>query len=675
MNDCYPGVPDHELIRVIGRGSYGEVWLARHRMLGALRAVKIVSRQTFDADRPFQREFEGVRNTEAISRSHPGLVDILSVGGGVDFFYYIMELADPAPGRYDSASTRELKTETVTADPLLGYAPKTLRSEIHRCGRIPMDRCLEIGSQLAQALQHLHDQALVHRDMKPSNVVFAGGIPKLADVGLVTSLGETRSFVGTDGYVPPEGPGTPGADLFSLGRVLYRMATGKDPGDYPDPLIIEDDPVLQDRWFELSAVIHRACDPDPPRRYQSASDMTADLFRVQRGFSVRRRQRWMARGRLLRRAAVGVATIVAAGWFLIPLTDWRPASPPPDRMDDESYPPDPVALALYEEAANHHPYTRAGVAQGIPLLQEAIRVDPQFIDPYIRAAHYYLQASAFYLRPRIALGNVRQYAEAALRIDPDHAEALVLLAKAPWKLDYDLRSAEAILRQALAIDPDAFMSRCHHYKLLRTEGRFAEARAIMDAINSWPSSSQRTEAYAVLSFMERDFQETRAWCAELRSPHTIIGQILQAAIHGAEGEYESAAEILLQALQQEMTPDLLGYLGFVEARRGRADEAERILRDLDEIEGFAYVDPYFKAHIFAGLDDTREVLRHLNRAYEDRSPKLLNALDTGLHNDFRWDHIRDEPGFQELIRRTGIPWHGNRVRLTATSAEKSAPNR
>ena len=90
-----PIIPDHELIRLIGRGSYGEVWLARSK-LSTLRAVKIVYRQSFEDDRPFEREFRGIQRFEPISRSHEGLVDILQVGGGEDCFYYVMELADDA---------------------------------------------------------------------------------------------------------------------------------------------------------------------------------------------------------------------------------------------------------------------------------------------------------------------------------------------------------------------------------------------------------------------------------------------------------------------------------------------------------------------------------------------------------------------------------------------------
>ncbi len=93
-----PPVADHELLGIIGKGAYGEVWLGRHTRLSVLRAVKIVRRSQFAEARPFQREFEGIRRYEPISRGHPNLVNVLHVGGTDECFYYVMELADPAGG-------------------------------------------------------------------------------------------------------------------------------------------------------------------------------------------------------------------------------------------------------------------------------------------------------------------------------------------------------------------------------------------------------------------------------------------------------------------------------------------------------------------------------------------------------------------------------------------------
>lgn len=228
-----PSIPDHELMRRIGRGSYGEVWLARHSRLGTLRAVKIVRRDQFDDARPFQREFDGIRRYEPISRGHLNLVAILHVGGTDDCFFYLMELADAREmsGVKSQISDREsapiglLTSDTGRSDT---YTADTLRSELKRRGALPLDRCLEIGLALASALAHLHERGLVHRDVKPSNVILVGGVPKLADIGLVAAVSDSRSFVGTEGYIPPEGPGTPSADCYALGKLLYELSTGHD---------------------------------------------------------------------------------------------------------------------------------------------------------------------------------------------------------------------------------------------------------------------------------------------------------------------------------------------------------------------------------------------------------------------------------------------------------------
>ena len=98
-------IADHELLRPIASGSYGEVWLARSAV-GTLRAVKLVRRDRFERAEDFEREFKGLQRFEPVSRSHEGLVDILQIGrpddGGREtegWFYYVMELADAAAGK------------------------------------------------------------------------------------------------------------------------------------------------------------------------------------------------------------------------------------------------------------------------------------------------------------------------------------------------------------------------------------------------------------------------------------------------------------------------------------------------------------------------------------------------------------------------------------------------
>lgn len=147
----------------------------------------------------------------------------------------MLELADQAAPGPNSAGTVEGSSPIVlqaspgeggidrgipsrpSIDPEV-YEPRTLRSQMKGGGRLPIDECVEISQGLTKALSHLHHHGLVHRDIKPPNIIFVNGRPKLADIGLVAKADATLSFVGTESYLPPECPGKPPADIYSLGE-------------------------------------------------------------------------------------------------------------------------------------------------------------------------------------------------------------------------------------------------------------------------------------------------------------------------------------------------------------------------------------------------------------------------------------------------------------------------
>ena len=147
-------------------------------------------------------------------------------------------------------------------------------------GRFPISECLDIGADIAAGLSRLHESGLVHRDIKPSNVIFVNDQPKLADIGLLASMDEAHSFVGTEGFVAPEGPGTAQADIFSFGKLLYEMATGLDRSEFPKlPPLAVDAVDGAEAFAELNEVFLRACDPDPARRYQSSAELRRERIR------------------------------------------------------------------------------------------------------------------------------------------------------------------------------------------------------------------------------------------------------------------------------------------------------------------------------------------------------------------------------------------------------------
>ncbi len=283
-----PEIPDHEIIRCIGYGAYGEVWLARS-ITGAYRAVKTIWREDFEDEASFRREFEGLLYYEPIARSHHGLVHILHIGqlqGDSPMYYYVMELADDAHTGHHIEPDR--------------YTPRTLLNDMRRYDHSPMpiDQVIHVGCQLARALRYLHGEDLTHRDIKPANIIFVHDRAKLADAGLIVQ-GMGVGFVGTQGYIPPDGSGTPRADVYALGMVLYEMISGKDRMEFPDLPDDNPDQSQHQKWIAFNRLICQAASA----RIDSQSVLSADalltrLEAIRAGeYGDERRVRWAKVGR------------------------------------------------------------------------------------------------------------------------------------------------------------------------------------------------------------------------------------------------------------------------------------------------------------------------------------------------------------------------------------------
>jgi len=304
---AFPVVPDHELIRLIGSGSSGQVWLAKNA-LGTYRAIKVVYEKTFRHRRPFEREFNGILKFEPLSRLHDGLVDVLHVGrnDAAGYFYCIMELADDVN-----------TAQAVNPDE---YQPRTLAHDLTRRKQVPVPECVRLGATIASALHFLHERGLIHRDIKPSNIIFVNGAPKLADIGLVAQISEARSYVGTEGFIPPEGPGTAQADLYSLGKVLYEISTGKDRNDYPE-LPPDLGNTRHDRdLIQFSKIVVKACRANSNQRFKTADAMLAALLAFQ--FSVDDPIKERNRQRLINiigiaGAVIGITVFTILIWRLV----------------------------------------------------------------------------------------------------------------------------------------------------------------------------------------------------------------------------------------------------------------------------------------------------------------------------------------------------------------------
>jgi hypothetical protein len=287
------------------------------------------------------------------------------------------------------------------------YVPKTLKTELRRRSRLLVTECLEIACSLTRALGVLHARGLVHRDIKPANIIFVGGVPKIADIGLVAASGQS-SFVGTEGFVPPEGPGSVQADLFSLGKVLYEMTMGKDRLDFP--ALHSDLSALPDRelLLEVNALLLRACASDPRERYTSAEEMLADIDRLRGGRGVAcRSPRWAPLASI---AALILLTVGAGAW-------WH-RERQPGTLTVQSEPPGAMVL-LHETGTMHRsPATFTKVTSG----QHTLRVmlpgyEPQEI-PFEMEPHRELKLAPIRLQ--------RSHGELAISCQPAHAEYALL---------------------------------------------------------------------------------------------------------------------------------------------------------------------------------------------------------------------------------------------------------
>jgi serine/threonine protein kinase len=327
-------IPGCTLVQPIGRGGYGEVWLARTAD-GAWRAVKIVRREAFESRRQFEREFSGLLQYAKISRGHHALIDVLDVGRDDDgeFFYGVMELADSDNAAWgtgnaewkmqdaDSSRSPIAHSDVTTPHSALldphSYVPRTLRSELARGGAPPMSELLPVAIALTSGMGHLHRHGLRHRGIRLDNILLVQGLSKLAEAGLATGQASACSFAGMEGYLPPEGPGAPATDLFELGKVFYELLTGGERRDFPKiPADHEAGPDHAAR-LEFNEIILRACAPRVEDRYQSADELLADLALLQSGGSVIHTRALGRRLAAAKKAALSGAAIIlvlGAAW-------------------------------------------------------------------------------------------------------------------------------------------------------------------------------------------------------------------------------------------------------------------------------------------------------------------------------------------------------------------------
>jgi beta-lactam-binding protein with PASTA domain/predicted Ser/Thr protein kinase len=263
----------YEIETLLGQGGMARVFRGTDSVLDRTVAIKVLSPQFADDDQfvaRFRREAQA-----AAGLNHPNIVGVYDTGDQGDVHFIVMEYVE---GR-------------------------TLRDVIRADGPLHPERAAEIGEAVARALSSAHQAGIVHRDIKPGNIMLTrDGEVKVMDFGIArTSTGDTltqtAAVLGTASYLSPEqAQGLPvdtRSDIYSLGCVLYEMLTGRAPfiGDSPVAIAymhVKEDPVPPSQLNEdvpptLDAVVLKCMAKNPANRYETAEELRADLERARRG--------------------------------------------------------------------------------------------------------------------------------------------------------------------------------------------------------------------------------------------------------------------------------------------------------------------------------------------------------------------------------------------------------
>lgn len=266
----------YEIEQLIGSGGMAEVYRARDSLLGRTVAVKVLHSQ-YAKDPVFIERFRHEAQAAA-NLNHPNIVNVYDWGIEDSTYYIVMEYVQG----------RDLKAIITQGGPLLP------------------ERAVEIAMSICTALEVAHSNGIVHRDIKPQNIIVTiDNQIKVMDFGIARTAGgsamtQTGTIMGTAQYISPEQAqgrvADPRSDLYSLGVVLYEMLTGKVPFDGDNPVAIaykhvREDPLAPslmnpDISPELEAVVMKALAKNPENRYQSAVEMHSDLERCLEGAPV-----------------------------------------------------------------------------------------------------------------------------------------------------------------------------------------------------------------------------------------------------------------------------------------------------------------------------------------------------------------------------------------------------
>ena len=596
-------VSHYQVLSLLGAGGMGEVYLARDSRLDRTVALKILPGEL--ATDPERMQRFAIEAKAASALNHPNVATIYDVGESDGIHFIVME---------------HVEGETIAA----------------RIGRpLTPAEVVDIAVQAADALDVAHAKGITHRDIKPANLMLTHrGHVKVLDFGVakvnrseevgpngdwtvepVTAVG---SVVGSGPYMSPEqivgGDVDPRSDVFSLGVVIYQMATGQRPFSgstraelmhhilhaAPEPMM-RLNPALPS---ELERVTLKCLDKRPDDRYQSARELLTDLWPLKRQLDANAAGTMpdAVRFELLRRAGShpGAATV-------------KPAV-----ADDASITDAPRPSEASELVARGWAHLRSAsffeLADAVSAFQAATVIDPTFAAAYAGLAHAKVdQATNRHVLVE-AFGEAKAAALRAVALDHESADAQAALGLVMLVAEWDWIAAERSFQRALAINPNHAEAYLHYGYLMEALGDLERGFQLKLQGLECDSTSALAHVQIACSFWNRRrYDDVIVWANKAldRNPHHLFASGMLAAAYWKMGDLERARKLLSDCIQ----PDL-GNEGALLAVR------------------------------FAQAGDLDSAFEQLQRLIDARDPALIHLAVAP-----EWDSLRADPRFNECLAR------------------------